>query len=264
MLNYGNGVNFLTFAYHQLNGEINSSVPAVSLALTESYDISDITIMGSQTMLTIEVRLNNILTQLAPQGFTDNQMRGILLYVLAHELSHCDQKKDPIRSLAKDQDYIDYMEYSNDINTIKYLKNNEGRLQSILGPYEMPDIVYNQFNKLKEKFNNRFVYFNQVSSIKEKVLDGISYLVKEDVYNNKFPLVNNINLTLYVRNMVYDQFKIIQNKNLVCGKRDIFKLSQLLARGIFDYNETSSIKGDTYDIYLALDYPPIVNAVIIN
>ena len=257
MISYGNAVNFLTFAYHQLNGEINPSIPAVNLALTECGDIRDSGVMGAQTMLTVEVRLKNMFDQFANTGLTDRQFKGVLLYVLAHELSHCDQKKEPMKLLANDQEYIDYMEYTNDINTLRYLREHEKSLQSYLGPYELHPIVYNRFNKLKTKFNDKFIEFPQISSIKETILDGVSFLMNEDVYNTIYPTVNNINLSLYVTSTPFNpfiSFKIIREKNLICGKEDIFKLSQLIARGIFDYKRTSKINGDTCNMYLYLDY----------
>lgn len=263
MLTYADCVNYLKKAYNGINGEINPVIPAIRLALTESNkdSVIDYAVVGTQCIMTVEIRLANAYTKFCQLGLTDNQVRGALLFIIAHELSHCDQKIIPNKL---DDEYIMYMEYTNNLNTFRYLKEHENILQTYFGPYEIPKAAYRSYLEQKEYFKNQKYIFPQISSIKEKVLDGLSVIIGEDIYKTKYPIVNNINISIYVGSNLYDRFEIIKDKNLVCCHSNIFKLSQLIARGLYDYHKTYTINKDTCEVTLNLNTLPIYNVVVIG
>lgn len=264
MLTYGDCILYVKKVYDALNGKINNIAPAIRLALTEpNPDIAKkIEIAGSQCMLYIEIRLDSVFEKFNYIELMDNEIRGGLLFIVAHELSHCNQKIIPNRH--NDIDYMRYIEYSNNINTINYLSKYDDILKKYLGPYEVPDIVLQAYYLQRDYYNGEQILFPYISSVKEKVLDGLSILTKEDVYATKYPLVDNINLELYIQNRPYKELNVIKNKNMVINNTDIIKMSQFIARGIFDYSGYSNISGDTYTAYINLNSEPVYNVTVLR
>ena len=267
MMTYGECVQYLKILYNSINGEINTVIPSTMLALTEPGNVvikPKGESVGTQCMMTVEIRLYNALRLFANYGLTDNKIRGALLYIMAHELSHCDQKIERLKLINRDTRYEMYMEYTNNINTMEFILDNQQILQSTIGPFEVPPIVYTSYTEQKEYFNNIYYAFPQISSIKEKVLDDISMIVGEDLYKTKYPLVNNINLNIYIQGRLLESHRIIKNKNLACGKSSINRLSQIISRGIFSYRNSVVVDGDTCKISIYMDNQPIQNVVIIE
>jgi hypothetical protein len=264
MLTYGDCIFYVKKVYDVLNGKINNIAPAIRLALTEpNPDVAKkIEIVGSQCMLYIEIRLDSVFEKFNYLELTDNEIRGGLLFIVAHELSHCNQKIIPNRH--NDVDYTRYIEYSNNINTINYLSKYENVLQEYLGPYEVPDIVLQAYYLQRNYYNGEQIIFPYISSVKEKVLDGLSILTKEDVYKTKYPLVDNINMEVYIQNRMHKSFNIIRNKQLTIDPADIIKMSQFIARGIYDYSGYSSISGDTYTACINLNSAPVYNVTVLR
>jgi hypothetical protein len=264
MLTYGDCINFIKMVYNDFNGEINPVVPAIRLALTEPNPNTpkEFSIAGSQCMMYIEVRLDIVYELFNKSRLSDDQIRGGLLYIVLHELSHCDQKIIPNKQ--NDIDYVRYVEYTNNLNTFAFIKKNWNLLKCCYGNFEIPEIVYGSYLAQREFYNGQVIIFPQISSIKEKVLDGISVLINEDVYTNIYPSVNNINLSVFVGQNLYDEFEIIQNKNLVCTHSAIIRISQFIARAIYDYRRSCVINGDTCEMTLYLPSTPEYHVTILK
>lgn len=264
MLTYGDCILYVKKVYDALNGRINPIAPAIRLALTEpNPDVAKkIEIAGSQCMLYIEIRLDSVFEKFNYLELTDNEIRGGLLFIVAHELSHCNQKIIPNRH--NDVDYTRYIEYTNNMNTIHYLSKYENILQEYLGPYKIPDIALQSYYAQKKYYKGEPMLFPYISSVKEKVLDGLSILIKEDVYDTKYPLVNNINMEVYIQNRMHKSFNIIRNKQLTIDPADIIKMSQFIARAIFDYSGYSTISGDTYTACVNLSSAPVYNVTVLR
>ena len=269
MLSYGEWVQYLKILYDNINGEINTIIPATMLALTEPSAMnvnSKGESVGTQCMMTVEIRLYNALKIFSNYRINDTQIRGCLLYILAHELSHCDQKIDRLRFMKKDEEkeYELYIEYTNNINTMEFILDNQQTLQNTIGPFEIPPVVYTAYTEQKKHFNNAYYVFPQISSIKERVLDDVSIIAGEDLYKTRYPFVNNINLDIYIQGRLSEKHKIIKNKNLICGKSNVNRLSQIISRGLFSYRSNVKVDGDTCKISLYMDNPPVQNVVIVG
>jgi len=264
MLTYADCADYLKNVYNGINGEINPVVPAIRLVLTEPNPNApkNFAIAGSQCMMYVEIRLDNVFEKFNEARLTDNQIRGGLLFILAHELSHCDQKIIPNKQ--DDIEYIRYMEYTNNLNTLEFIKKNWNLLQLCYGTFEIPEMVCGSYLEQSKFYNGKIFVFPQISSIKEKVLDGVSLLMKEDIYANKYPLVNNMNLSIFVGQNLYDRFEIIRNKNLVCSHSAIIRMSQFIARAIYDYRKSCVINGDTCEMTLYLSAPPEYHVTILK
>ena len=264
MITYVDCMYFLKKVYDSLNGSINPVAPAVRLALTEPNPSAAkrITIAGTQCMLYVEIRLDSVFEKFNFVHLSDAQIKGGLLFILAHELSHCNQKIIPNRH--EDEEYCMFIEYTNNINTINYLEKYDSVLQQYLGPYIIPDIVKQAYYEQREYFKGKEMQYIPISSIKEKVLDGVSILLGEDVYETKYPLANDIYVDVFVCGSIYERFNVIMNKELVLDHYGITKISQFIARGIFTYKKSCVISNGVCAISIYLSSLPIYNVTVLK
>ena len=96
MLNYSQYANFCTEVYTVLNGRINTVIPSYEL----TFDVDrNVTTVGSSLMCITNIYLHNILEIISKNNYSQEQIRGILILAVAHELSHIDQDIDFSRLL---------------------------------------------------------------------------------------------------------------------------------------------------------------------
>lgn len=265
---YGYYHSFLKFAYNFLNGEVNTNIRAMHLVVQSLED----GVVGYSHSFIVSINLPMIYNNSISHHFSDMEVKGIIIYVLIHELSHCDQNIDIIR-LSRDREYRMNIEYANNLNTMRFLKENCSMLFYAFGEFYIPEVLLANFFEQKKHFKNRSHFnYEQAISVKDQflmVLEGWTQLFirkcLEDPKNN----IKNFDLTfkfLLPKNNKEEEyiFHIISNNVFVVSNRTLSSLSKLLTIAVFKYNkpEIRLSNDNAYlNIVVKIDSIPQINPV---
>lgn len=268
MESYGYYHSFLKFAYNFLNGEVNTNIRAMHLVV-QSLENG---IAGYSHSFIISINLPMIYNNSISHRFSDLEVKGMIIFILIHELSHCDQNIDVLR-LSRDKEYRMNIEYTNNLNVLRFMKENSSMLFCTFGLFDIPEVILLDFYTQENYFKNR-PHFNyeQAISVKNQflmVLEGWTQLFirkcLEDPRNN----INNFDLTfkfLLPKNNKDEEytFHIISNNVFVVSNRTLSSLSKLLTIAVFKYNkpEIRLSNDNTYlNIVVRVDSVPQINPV---
>lgn len=242
MESYGYYHSFLKFAYNFLNGEVNTNIRAMNLVI-QSLENG---VAGYSHSFIVSINLPVIYNNSMLNNFSDKEVKGMIIYILIHELSHCDQNIDILR-LSRDEEYRKNIEFSNNQNTMRFIKENASMLLYTFGQFYIPDDLMMDFLNQKKYFKNR-PHFNyeQAISVKNQflmVLEGWTQLFirkcLEDPKNN----ITNFDLTLRFlisQNNKEEKnytFQIISSNVFVVSNKILNSLSKLLTIAVFKYNK---------------------------
>lgn len=254
MESYGYYHSFLKFAYNFLNGEVNTNIRAMNLVI-QSLENG---VAGYSHSFIVSINLPLIYNNSILNNFSDKEVKGAIIYILIHELSHCDQNIDILR-LSRDEEYRKNIEFSNNQNTIRFIKENASMLFYTFGQFYIPDDLMLDFLNQKKYFKNRPHFeYEQAISIKNQflmVLEGWTQLFirkcLEDPKNN----ITNFDLTLKFlisQNNKKEEdytFKIISSNVFVVSTNVLNALSKLLTIAVFKYR-TPEIRLNDNNTYL--------------
>ena len=254
MESYGYYHSFLKFAYNFLNGEVNTNIRAMNLVI-QSLENG---VAGYSHSFIVSINLPVIYNNSILNNFSDKEVKGMIIYILIHELSHCDQNIDILR-LSRDEEYRKNIEFSNNQNTIRFIKENASMLFYTFGQFYIPDDLMIDFLNQKKYYKNRPHFeYEQAISIKNQflmVLEGWTQLFirrcLEDPKNN----ITNFDLTLKFlisQNNKKEEdytFKIISSNVFVVSNNVLNALSKLLTIAVFKYR-TPEIRLDDNNTYL--------------
>lgn len=254
MESYGYYHSFLKFAYNFLNGEVNTNIRAMNLVI-QSLENG---VAGYSHSFIISINLPVIYNNSMLNNFSDKEVKGMIIYILIHELSHCDQNIDILR-LSRDEEYRKNIEFSNNQNTIRFIKENASMLFYTFGQFYIPDDLMIDFLNQKKYYKNRPHFeYEQAISIKNQflmVLEGWTQLFirkcLEDPKNN----ITNFDLTLKFlisQNNKKEEdytFKIISSNVFVVSTNVLNALSKLLTIAVFKYR-TPEIRLNNNNTYL--------------
>lgn len=239
---YGYYHSFLKFAYNFLNGEVNTNIKAMHLVI-QSLENG---VAGYSHSFIVSINLPVIYNNSILNNFSDKEVKGMIIYILIHELSHCDQNIDILR-LSRDEEYRKNIEFSNNQNTMRFIKENASMLLYTFGQFYIPDDLMMDFLNQKKYFKNR-PHFNyeQAISVKNQflmVLEGWTQLFirkcLEDPKNN----ITSFDLTLRFLISQNNQeekdytFQIISSNVFVVSNKILNSLSKLLTIAVFKYNK---------------------------
>lgn len=251
---YGYYHSFLKFAYNFLNGEVNTNIRAMNLVI-QSLENG---VAGYSHSFIVSINLPIIYNKSTLNNFSDKEVKGAIIYILIHELSHCDQNIDILR-LSRDEEYRKNIEFSNNQNTIRFIKENAPMLFCTFGQFYIPDDLMLDFLNQKKYYKNRPHFeYEQAISIKNQflmVLEGWTQLFirkcLEDPKNN----ITNFDLTLkflLTQNNKKEEdytFKIISSNVFVVSTNVLNALSKLLTIAVFKYR-TPEIRLNDNNTYL--------------
>lgn len=242
MESYGYYHSFLKFAYNFLNGEVNTNIRAMNLVIQSLEN----RVAGYSHSFIVSINLPVIYNNSMLNNFSDKEVKGMIIYILIHELSHCDQNIDILR-LSRDEEYRKNIEFSNNQNTMRFIRENASMLLYTFGQFYIPDDLMMDFLNQKKYFKNR-PHFNyeQAISVKNQflmVLEGWTQLFirkcLEDPKNN----ITNFDLTLRFLISQNNQeekdytFQIISSNVFVVSNKILNSLSKLLTIAVFKYNK---------------------------
>lgn len=268
MRSYGYYHSFLKLAYNFLNGEVNTNIKAIHLVI-QSLDNG---VVGYSHSFIISINLPMIYNNSVSNHFSDMEVKGMIIYILIHELSHCDQNIDIMR-LSRDKEYRMNIEYANNLNVLRFIQENSSVLIYTFGEFYVPEIFLTDFLNQEKYFKNRSHFnYEQAISIKNQflmVLEGWTQLFirkcLEDPRNN----IQNFDLTfkfLISKNNKEEDytFHIISSNVFVVSNRILSSLSQLLTIAVFKYNkpEIRLSNNNTYlNVIVKVDSIPQINPV---
>ena len=254
MESYGYYHSFLKFAYNFLNGEVNTNIRAMNLVI-QSLENG---VAGYSHSFIVAINLPVIYNNSILNNFSDKEVKGMIIYILIHELSHCDQNIDILR-LSRDEEYRKNIEFSNNQNTIRFIKENSSMLFYTFGQFYIPDDLMIDFLNQKKYYKNRPHFeYEQAISIKNQflmVLEGWTQLFIRNCLEDPKNNITNFDLTLKFlisQNNKKEEdytFKIISSNIFVVSTNVLHALSKLLTIAVFKYR-TPEIRLNDNNTYL--------------
>ena len=250
MLNYSQYANFCTEVYTVLNGRINTVIPSYGLTFDVDRNVSTV---GSSLMCITNIYLHNILEIISKNNYSQEQIRGILILAVAHELSHIDQDIDFSRLLysRNDYPYRVYIEASNNKRMLNYIQKNKDKLYSIFGFFSVPnEIAYHDYMAQVEALKSYNIIrstddiiYNQCKSIQDKILGMCNAIFATDIMKIYYTQRNIKNIEIKILNEnrnLLREYTIIED-NVFDMDKDIIKEFSLVIQSNINVIRTSSI-----------------------
>ena len=170
--------------YEELNGEVNPIVQSRKLILIKDHSVKFITRPGElPTRITAYMTINQITVDVvyiseilkslgADRGFFAPAIRGFVLGIIVHELSHVDQDVCAYPNTATgNRDY----EWSNEMHARHYINTHMDKLCSIFGDIDMKwgdTCTYMDANNLRKVKNGKYI---PVKSMVNKFISEFKY-----------------------------------------------------------------------------------------
>lgn len=231
---------FLRNAFNILNGEVNTNILARRLAIQNlDYDETE---FGYNILFFIVLDLKKIYNESINSDFPfDETLKGMILYVLIHELSHCDQYIIPF---FNSKEYIRNIEFVNNENCMKFIYRRENFLKSAFGNFKIPNVIFEMHNRDKEfyKSNPHFLY-EQSKSTKDEFISLFEKISKLKIHKyireNK---IKNVNLVFNFMNKYKKNFNMYFDNIYSMSKLDIDYISKLICFTDLQIERTPTIK----------------------
>lgn len=238
---YGWYLNYLIDMYKIFNGKINPTIRSARLVVKMFK--SDLSKAGSTFFFNTAVNLPGIYRGVINADNSHASMKGVILYVLLHELSHCNQDIDLDRLISdKTGTYRSFIEITNNKNTVIFMLNNNEYIKKVSGPDTLvPAYAFEAFFAQCVKFNINDCEYKRAVSEKEEILKVLSHMVEE--YLNKYS-----DLTVVVQiNRYAKVIPIIRQYKGVYDYTSIKYLSKLFYLSIIDVCEFELVENTVYN-----------------
>ena len=134
----------------------------------------------------------------------EEELRGLIIYVIAHELSHLDQRI-PFKVIKIDQAVKKQIENANEANTLHFLLEHKQELENFFGGIDFKG-VYTIAN------SDSMSLYQRVKSLQEKIMDILEYFVDNNNQSLSQALIKNNYQNLEIH---YTNFSI--NYSTVCN-----------------------------------------------
>lgn len=180
--NYTKFKDYVVKVFYAMNGKINYMVPASKLVFNVPSVNDKMFQFGISNSCIVGINLFNILVYACTRGCDEEEkIKGLILHVVAHELSHLDQKIDNIL-YKENESYRWLVEVTNDANSLMYIMNHYDELQSF-GMYDMAleydlKLTYHTEDYTVEDMSKRYI---RVDNITDKIVESLTALTTKDV-----------------------------------------------------------------------------------
>lgn len=238
MESFGYYSAFANNVFDKMNGEINTTISANQLVIEKLNP----EVMGRNIFMGIFINLVDIYENGCKSGITDEEMKGIIIFTILHELSHCDQEKDPLKALF-DNDYKLYIEYTNNLNVLAFLNRNIKDMFSIFGYFIVPEWVLNVFHKVEAvAFKDKNVQYVQSRSFKDSLIHSLSGSCTID-----FPKIiketgiENITLSLNISGQRPLELEMIRDGIVKLCKSEMIYIENMFGNSKFLYKVSLSV-----------------------
>ena len=244
---------FLKNAFTILNGEVNTNILARRLAL-QNLDMDE-TEFGYNLAFFIVLDLRKIYNYTINSDTPhDETLKGMILYVLIHELSHCDQYIIPF---FNSKEYIRNIEFTNNENCMRFIYRKEKFLKYSFGNFKIPSVIFEMHNRDKEfyKSSNSYFLYEQSKSPKDKFISLFEKLSKLNFHKyireNK---IKNVDLVFNYMNKYKKTFNMYFDSIYSMSKIDIDYISKLFCFTNLQIEHTPTVKCDQSNSYSNIEF----------
>ena len=218
-----------TNIYNRMNGEINTTIMANQLVIEKLYP----SVAGRSIFMGVFINLVDLYNTCVKYGLTDEEMTGAVIFVVLHELSHCDQERDPLKAM-KDQNYRLYIENSNNNNTISFINRNMKDIISMYGNFIIPP---NILTLDSDNFKDPNAKFVQSKSFKDSLIYSLSGFCKIDFHEILSKMnQETIILKLNISDITKIELEMIRDGVVKICKSELIFLENIFANSKFVFN----------------------------
>jgi len=175
-------MDYCKYIFSNFNGRINTIFLAKDIVLGEEHPEFKGTILGSLIVDEVNIHLLDISKFCDRNNFNDeDKIKTILLFTILHELSHCDQDIDFLKTKNNRREILKY-EIENDCNTLNFIMRNRDLVSSI-GQLNISDKML-KFIRHKEPvvpFQERLMY-TRIGNPYLKIISILTNITDENVY----------------------------------------------------------------------------------
>ena len=219
--------------YDRLNGEINTTIMSNQLVIEKLGS----NIMGRSIFMSVFLNLVDIYEGSKRLKLSDEEVVGFILFTILHELSHCDQERDPLKAM-QDNNYRIFVEYTNNMNTLSFINRNMKDLQSLFGPFEIPYITLERFYKEEQSmYGNKNVSYIQSKSFKDSLLFALGGFCNTDFHKLiKETGIHSLVLRLNILNETKLELEMIREETVKICKAELIYIENMFASSLFTYS----------------------------
>lgn len=191
-------------AYDFLNGKINPFYPSRKMIFYKKPNVvylneeeTDVSVFGQSVYDHIAINpygIKDWLIRNIPNGSDEIDLRTLIICIIAHELSHLDQKyklwdKAGMESKYPYKNSIE-AEVANEINTIIFLENYYNLVSANLGKFDID--LYKDITAYKPDKIQSPAFYGKIADIRDRTLEilsivsGLNFidLIKSDLFND--------------------------------------------------------------------------------
>ena len=179
-LNYW--MQYCQYIFSNFNGRINTIFLAKDIVLGEQHPNYKGVILGSLIVDEVNIHLLDISKFCDKYNFNeDDKIKTILVFTILHELSHCDQDINFLKTKNNKREILKY-EIENDYNTLDFMMRNR-QLVSSIGQFNIYDPLL-EMMRHKEPvvpFQERLMY-TRIGNPYLKIISILTNITDENVY----------------------------------------------------------------------------------
>ena len=213
MLGYGGYTGFLNFCMSTLNGVVNTIIKCNSYAFEYNSE-RKLFATADSVRGTIGFNIPEIMYTLGREGCSDKSCMEKCVKVVVHELSHLDQDINPNR-YAHDPQYHNFIEYTNNRNTVKWIFEHQNIIRNTLGEFTFSDDIETYLDIQK----------NGTGYTKTTALKTISYIMNRyfvsensgffNEYSTVFLYLSNTTTGDYTKMLIRNNWELIDPNILI-------------------------------------------------
>ena len=190
-------ISLIRTAVAILDGWINPTNKVSSVTISDEYGPEKICQAGtaSWTSIAINVKAYQVYTTSLVKhvlytkslNVVDKNLATLMIYNVAHELSHLQQNVGKYYSLNNNgflATASEKLEVSNELRTCRFLHSHYEEICNVLGFYMDPMLFFitaTYLNKMNKKGNKRFYSIHKFSDVSDNIVKLISGFSKEEI-----------------------------------------------------------------------------------
>lgn len=202
---YGYYRHYSAMVFNTLNGKINNIIQCNHMEFMgeRTNPLSRSFVLGTNFADVILISLVDIFQCAEDMKLeTEEELKGLIIFVIAHELSHLDQKI-PFKIMNKDTAIKQQIENANDANALHFLEETMMCFKHFFGEFNLNGVY-----KMGKSSTNYYLY-QKIHSLEEKIFNILEYFVDRDE-----EFINLANILSSFNNPDMELYYTVRNTNI--------------------------------------------------
>lgn len=186
--NIGQWMHYCVKVFKYFNGRVNYILPATDITFGNPHKYRKNFIFATNKIDQIEINLLDIIHYCVKINIkNEEEIKGIIVFTILHELSHCDQDINFRFTMHDAKETLKY-EVANDLNSLAFLYSEMQEVDTQLGPIRLTYVERLLHDARLVKPSDTIYY--RIATQADKIIRILEYLMntplRECVYGGQF------------------------------------------------------------------------------